>query len=83
MAMGMTSPQSPPLVLSPDTRSADDVERETGPGGGKLQCKLTSDYYNRALSGWEPFIEPWRYVIISLNILTSKLQIASIGKFIP
>lgn len=27
---------------------------------GVLECVLTSDYYNRVLSGWEPFIEPWR-----------------------
>lgn len=27
---------------------------------GILECKLSSDYYNRVLSGWEPIIEPWR-----------------------
>lgn len=29
---------------------------------GALECTLTSDYYNRVLSGWEPVIEPWKYV---------------------
>lgn len=27
---------------------------------GSLECVLTSDYYNRVLSGWEPVIEPWK-----------------------
>lgn len=27
---------------------------------GALECVLTSDYYNRFLSGWEPIIEPWK-----------------------
>ena len=28
----------------------------------QIECNytLTCDYYNRALSGWEPFIEPWQ-----------------------
>ncbi|XP_054285267.1 intermembrane lipid transfer protein VPS13D-like [Macrosteles quadrilineatus] len=26
---------------------------------GSANCALHSDYYNRTLSGWEPFIEPW------------------------
>uniref|UniRef100_A0A6I8NRD1 Vacuolar protein sorting 13 homolog D n=1 Tax=Ornithorhynchus anatinus TaxID=9258 RepID=A0A6I8NRD1_ORNAN len=26
---------------------------------GYAQFTLSGDYYNRALSGWEPFIEPW------------------------
>ena len=26
---------------------------------GKASFKLTGDYYNRSLSGWEPFLEPW------------------------
>lgn len=24
-----------------------------------INCILSSDYYNRILSGWEPIIEPW------------------------
>jgi len=29
-------------------------------GGGTAKCIVASDYYNRLLSGWEPFIEPWQ-----------------------
>nr|XP_045619802.1 vacuolar protein sorting-associated protein 13D-like isoform X1 [Procambarus clarkii]XP_045619809.1 vacuolar protein sorting-associated protein 13D-like isoform X1 [Procambarus clarkii] len=28
-------------------------------GQGSASCSLSVDYYNRALSGWEPFLEPW------------------------
>lgn len=28
---------------------------------GKTVFKVTGDYYNRTLSGWEPLIEEWRY----------------------
>lgn len=28
-------------------------------GDGWLECTLAGYYYNRILSGWEPFIEPW------------------------
>ncbi|XP_064107510.1 intermembrane lipid transfer protein VPS13D-like isoform X2 [Macrobrachium nipponense] len=28
-------------------------------GKGSSGCTLSVDYYNRALSGWEPFLEPW------------------------
>ncbi|XP_063884386.1 intermembrane lipid transfer protein VPS13D-like isoform X2 [Scylla paramamosain] len=28
-------------------------------GKGTASCSLSVDYYNRALSGWEPFLEPW------------------------
>lgn len=31
-------------------------------GAGSAKFLFTSDYYNRVLSGWEPFIEPWRFV---------------------
>lgn len=27
---------------------------------GSLECRLSCDYYNRALSGWEPCLEPWK-----------------------
>lgn len=30
-------------------------------GEGSAKFLLTSDYYNRVLSGWEPFIETWRF----------------------
>ena len=26
---------------------------------GSASCTLSINYYNRFLSGWEPFIEPW------------------------
>ena len=29
-------------------------------GDGKAASTLTGSYYNRALSSWEPFLEPWR-----------------------
>ncbi|KAK3881484.1 hypothetical protein Pcinc_014068 [Petrolisthes cinctipes] len=29
-------------------------------GNGSACCSLSVDYYNRALSGWEPFLEPWQ-----------------------
>ncbi|XP_042225636.1 vacuolar protein sorting-associated protein 13D-like isoform X3 [Homarus americanus] len=28
-------------------------------GKGSASCSLSANYYNRALSGWEPFLEPW------------------------
>ncbi|XP_075234181.1 vacuolar protein sorting 13D [Lycorma delicatula] len=31
---------------------------------GSANCQLASDYYNRILSGWEPFLEPWRCEVI-------------------
>ncbi|XP_041977291.1 vacuolar protein sorting-associated protein 13D [Aricia agestis] len=31
-----------------------------GAGGGRVRGVLSVDYYNRALSGWEPVVEPWR-----------------------
>jgi len=27
---------------------------------GYADCVLSGDYYNRGLSGWEPFLEPWK-----------------------
>ncbi|XP_027026540.2 vacuolar protein sorting-associated protein 13D isoform X1 [Tachysurus fulvidraco] len=30
---------------------------------GKASFSLSGDYYNRELSGWEPFIEPWPCVL--------------------
>ncbi|XP_037089594.1 LOW QUALITY PROTEIN: vacuolar protein sorting-associated protein 13D-like [Pollicipes pollicipes] len=29
-------------------------------GSGEAACELSGDYYNRALSGWEPFLEPFK-----------------------
>jgi vacuolar protein sorting-associated protein 13D len=30
---------------------------------GSLLATFSVDYYNRVLSGWEPFVEPWRAII--------------------
>ncbi|KAL0274818.1 UNVERIFIED_CONTAM: hypothetical protein PYX00_002852 [Menopon gallinae] len=43
-----------------------------GPGTAKFL--FTSDYYNRVLSGWEPFIEPWRCSTSWEHSLTSGLS---------
>ncbi|KXJ04709.1 Vacuolar protein sorting-associated protein 13D, partial [Exaiptasia diaphana] len=29
-------------------------------GDGAAHCSLVVEYYNRNVSGWEPWIEPWR-----------------------
>ncbi|CAL4225809.1 unnamed protein product, partial [Meganyctiphanes norvegica] len=29
-------------------------------GKGSAACNLSVEYYNRYLSGWEPFLEPWK-----------------------
>ena len=31
-----------------------------GASDSSAQCTLTADYYNRSVSGWEPFVEPWK-----------------------
>ncbi|GLH07616.1 Vacuolar protein sorting-associated protein 13D [Gryllus bimaculatus] len=33
-------------------------------GQGTATCQLSCDYFNRTLSGWEPFIEPWGCEVI-------------------
>ncbi|KAK6626649.1 hypothetical protein RUM44_009125 [Polyplax serrata] len=42
-------------------------------GAGSAKFLFTSDYYNRVLSGWEPFIEPWRCSVRWEHSLTSSL----------
>jgi hypothetical protein len=39
-------------------------------------CVLTGDYYNRILSGWEPFLEPWK-----CNIKWKKNLLGQLGEF--
>ena len=29
---------------------------------GKTSFRIIGDYYNRSLSGWEPFLEKWGYI---------------------
>lgn len=41
---------------------------------GTLSAIFGVDYYNRMLSGWEPFIEPWRATIQWEQPLTSSLD---------
>ncbi|XP_039294739.1 vacuolar protein sorting-associated protein 13D isoform X2 [Nilaparvata lugens] len=36
------------------------LKHDTLNGSGSANCQLAMDYYNRKLSGWEPFLEPWR-----------------------
>lgn len=40
---------------------------------GTAECMLSGDYYNRALSGWEPFLEPWRCTTTWQKNLIGKL----------
>ncbi|KAB0794994.1 hypothetical protein PPYR_11833 [Photinus pyralis] len=46
---------------------------EEGPVEGALECKLSIDYYNRLLSGWEPFLEPWKCAVVWDHIFTTSL----------
>ncbi|XP_047110726.1 vacuolar protein sorting-associated protein 13D [Schistocerca piceifrons] len=57
------------LVIIDDCRDADvplfeltflqlQLKQELGGAGNSSFC-LCGDYYNRLLSGWEPFLEPW------------------------
>ncbi|XP_012530446.2 vacuolar protein sorting-associated protein 13D isoform X2 [Monomorium pharaonis] len=41
---------------------------------GSLSATIGVDYYNRVLSGWEPFIEPWRANIDWEQMVTSSLD---------
>ncbi|ODN01813.1 Vacuolar protein sorting-associated protein 13D [Orchesella cincta] len=40
---------------------------------GSAECVLSGDYYNRALSGWEPFVEQWKCTISWQKNLIGKL----------
>ncbi|GBP32066.1 Vacuolar protein sorting-associated protein 13D [Eumeta japonica] len=52
----VSTPQGPPVT----TAAWEMGGRRLSAGGGRLGALLSADYYNRVLSGWEPFIEPWR-----------------------
>lgn len=43
-------------------------------GPGIISATFNIDYYNRVLSGWEPFIEPWRATIQWEQTLTNSLN---------
>ncbi|KAK5644974.1 hypothetical protein RI129_006274 [Pyrocoelia pectoralis] len=49
------------------------LEEGSSPVEGALKCKLSIDYYNRLLSGWEPFLEPWKCEVVWDHILTTSL----------
>lgn len=55
--------EDPILVSTPAGGPGSVVVRKAGAGGGRLAGVLSADYYNRTLSGWEPFVEPWRLVM--------------------
>ena len=40
---------------------------------GKASFQLIAEYYNRNLSGWEPFLEPWRSGTAPPTLLTLPL----------
>lgn len=43
-------------------------------GLGSVSASFTVDYYNRVLSGWEPFVEPWRAKVNWEQTLASNLS---------
>lgn len=51
----MPKPILPPPVE--DNASTASIDKHFGT---QICAILAGDYYNRALSGWEPFIEPWK-----------------------
>ncbi|XP_034247458.1 vacuolar protein sorting-associated protein 13D isoform X2 [Thrips palmi] len=51
----------PLLELSLSSLNA---EQNYSNGGCKIEGVLASDYYNRVLSGWEPFVEPWSFKML-------------------
>ncbi|XP_076167518.1 vacuolar protein sorting 13D isoform X3 [Ptiloglossa arizonensis] len=48
--------------------------RQVCTGPGLISSTFSIDYYNRVLSGWEPFIEPWRAIIQWEQTLTNSLN---------
>lgn len=49
--------------------------RQSLPGPGVASANFSVDYYNRVLSGWEPFIEPWRAIFKWEQTLTNSLAL--------
>lgn len=52
----------------------DELPISDGIPEGALEGILSSDYYNRVLSGWEPIIEPWKCMITWDHTIASDLQ---------
>ncbi len=40
-------------------------------GSGDACATMSGSYYNRALSSWEPFMEPWRQVLLRIHPMIS------------
>ncbi|XP_046414322.1 vacuolar protein sorting-associated protein 13D isoform X1 [Neodiprion fabricii] len=49
--------------------------KQSLPGPGTASANFSVDYYNRVLSGWEPFIEPWRATFQWEQTLTNSLAL--------
>ncbi|XP_020712491.2 intermembrane lipid transfer protein Vps13D isoform X3 [Athalia rosae] len=49
--------------------------RQSLAGPGLASANFSVDYYNRVLSGWEPFIEPWRATFQWEQTLTNLLTL--------
>ncbi|XP_029047151.1 vacuolar protein sorting-associated protein 13D isoform X1 [Osmia bicornis bicornis] len=43
-------------------------------GPGLVSTTFSIDYYNRVLSGWEPFVEPWKATVHWEQTLTNSLN---------
>ncbi|KZC09178.1 Vacuolar protein sorting-associated protein 13D [Dufourea novaeangliae] len=49
--------------------------RQNCTGPGLMSSTFSIDYYNRVLSGWEPFVEPWRATVQWEQTLTNSLNL--------
>lgn len=48
--------------------------RQAYSGPGNVSATFSVDYYNRVLSGWEPFVEQWRASMQWEQTLSSSLS---------
>ncbi|CAD1471583.1 unnamed protein product, partial [Heterotrigona itama] len=48
--------------------------RQERVGPGTVSATFSINYYNRVLSGWEPFVEPWRSTLRWEHVLTNSLD---------
>lgn len=51
-------------------------------GNGFIKGVFSAEYYNRSLSGWEPWIEPWRGELGWLRTPTVQTTVASPSRFV-
>ncbi|XP_078044296.1 vacuolar protein sorting 13D isoform X1 [Augochlora pura] len=51
-------------------------------GPGLVSAMFSIDYYNRVLSGWEPFVEPWQATIQWEQTLTNSLSSKRLQMFV-